>query len=185
MAGEGKVVVHNLDEWYHENEARFQHPVCNNLMFKDQLKVMYVTGPNTRKDYHLEMGEELFFQVKGSMVVEAWEHGKRKSVEIKEGEVFVLPARVPHSPQRFANTLGLVIERERLPIEMDVLRYYVEGGEKDDLLFQDFFHCHDLGTQLAPVIGAFFASDAYKTGLPDPAHPIPPSPVQVDEEVIF
>ncbi|MDP2439423.1 MAG: hypothetical protein Q8P67_27060 [archaeon] len=180
---ESNVVNHNLDAWYEANIERFQPPVCNCLMFRDQLKVMYVTGPNIRKDYHLELGEELFFQVRGSMVVEAWERGRRKPVEIKEGEVFVLPARVPHSPQRFAGTLGLVVERERLPHEMDSLRYYVEGGGKDDLLFQASFHCFDLGTQLKPVIAAYFASEEHRTGKPNPQRPVEPSPVPVDEEV--
>lgn len=131
---------------------------------------MYITGPNIRKDYHLEQGEELFLQLKGKMLLETWEHGVRKSVWINEGEIFVLPGRVPHSPNRFADTLGLVIERERAEDELDVLRYYIEGATRgDEILYQEVFHCEDLGAQLVPVIQRFFASEEFKTGKPDPA----------------
>lgn len=37
-------------------------------------------------------------------------------------QIFLLPAGVPHSPQRFADTVGLVIERRRLETELDGLR---------------------------------------------------------------
>lgn len=37
-------------------------------------------------------------------------------------QMFLLPARIPHSPQRYADTVGLVIERERLKTEIDGLR---------------------------------------------------------------
>jgi len=65
-------------------------------------------------------------------------------------QVYLHPSRIPHSPQRFENTIGLVIERERLPEESDGLRYYVEGTT--DPLWEEWFHCYDLGTQLGPVI---------------------------------
>ncbi|XP_047379508.1 3-hydroxyanthranilate 3,4-dioxygenase isoform X2 [Sciurus carolinensis] len=124
--------------WVEENRASFQPPVCNKLMHQEQLKIMFVGGPNTRKDYHIEEGEE----------------------------IFLLPAGVPHSPQRFANTMGLVIERRRLETELDGLRYYV--GDTVDVLFEKWFYCKDLGTQLAPIIQEFFRSEQYRTGKPNP-----------------
>lgn len=138
-------------------------------MFKEgQLKVMYVGGPNTRKDFHLESGEELFYQVKGDMVLKIMERGQPKDLHIREGEIFVLPARIPHSPQRFENTIGLVVERERDATELDGLRYYCPS-DPTATLWEKYFHCTDLGVQLPPVMKEYFASEEHKTGVPSAA----------------
>ncbi|XP_026801411.3 3-hydroxyanthranilate 3,4-dioxygenase [Pangasianodon hypophthalmus] len=164
----------NIDKWIKENEASFLPPVCNKLMFFYQLNIMYVGGPNIRKDYHIEEGEELFYQIRGDMVLKVIENGKHKDVHIREGEMFLLPARIPHSPQRQANTVGLVVERKRLRSETDCLRYYVDNST--DILFERWFYCENLGTQLVPVIQEFMASKQHKTGKPDPDEPIKPPP---------
>ncbi|XP_026342888.1 3-hydroxyanthranilate 3,4-dioxygenase isoform X2 [Ursus americanus] len=152
--------------WVEENRASFLPPVCNKLLHQKQLKVMFVGGPNIRKDYHIEEGEEMFYQLEGDMVLQVLEQGKHRAVTIRQGEIFLLPAGVPHSPQRFANTMGLVIERRRLTTELDGLRYYV--GDSTDVLFEKWFYCKDLGTQLAPIIQEFFSSEQHKTGKPIP-----------------
>merc|ERR1712013_232203 len=88
---------------------------------------------------------------------------------VLENEKFFLPPvcnKIPHSPQREKDTVGLVIERERMPEETDGLRYFVEGTT--DILFERWFFCDDLGVQLKPVIEEFFASDECKTGVPGP-----------------
>lgn len=84
-------------------------------------------------------------------------------ISILNQQVFLLPSRIPHSPQRDANTVGLVIERERLQSETDGLRYFVEG-ETGETLFERWFYCEDLGQQLGPVIREYFASEQHKTG---------------------
>jgi len=103
---------------------------------------------------------------RGSMVVKVLEKGKFVDVPIAEGEVLLLPGRIPHSPQRFENTVGLVIERERDESEKDCLRWYVPNQEKPESLYEAFFHCVDLGVQLKPVIEEFYASEQKKTGKP-------------------
>jgi 3-hydroxyanthranilate 3,4-dioxygenase len=105
---------------------------------------------------------------RGNMIVKVLAHGKFVDVPIAEGELFLLPGRIPHSPQRFENTIGLVIERERMDGENDCLRWYVPCAEEPKSLYEEFFHCHDLGQQLKPVIQRFFASEQHKTGLPLP-----------------
>ncbi|CAL4098259.1 unnamed protein product, partial [Meganyctiphanes norvegica] len=157
----------NIPSWIDENKKFFLPPVCNKMMHgAGQLKVFYVGGPNQRKDFHLEEGEELFYQVKGDMNLITLTNGAFKDVIIKEGEVFLLPGKIPHSPQRFSDTVGLVIERERLKTEDDCLRYFV--GDTTDILFEKWFYCEDLGTQLGPVIREYFASEQHKTGKPIP-----------------
>ena len=146
--------------FYEKSEAvkhLLQPPVGNHLIFgrEEQLKVMFVGGPNQRPDYHINEGEELFFQLKGPLDLKIVEHDKPRTVRIEQGQMFLLPARVPHSPQRHANSCGLVIERERLPTEWDALRWFVDDSgatDKLEILYEDYFHCYDLGVQLKPAI---------------------------------
>lgn len=170
-----KAVRHNIDAWLQDNKDHFKPPVCNYMMHGDgRLKVMFVGGPNIRKDFHLEEGEEFFYMVKGDMVLTVLEKGIFRDVAIKEGEVFQLPGKVLHSPQRYANTMGLVIERERMKDEMDCVRYFVDGTT--DTLYEEWFYCADLGIQLGPLIKRYFASEQHKTGKPIPGtiFPFPP-----------
>ena len=90
----------NIPAWYEANKALFSPPICNKLMHKKQLTVMFVGGPNTRTDFHLDHGSEFFYQLRGDMELPTIQGGKRKLVTIKEGEIFCLPSRVAHSPQR-------------------------------------------------------------------------------------
>ncbi|GFT05220.1 3-hydroxyanthranilate 3,4-dioxygenase, partial [Nephila pilipes] len=93
--------------------------------------------------------------------------------------VFLLPARIPHSPQRIADTIGLVIERERTTKEMDCLRYYVDGS--DEILYEKWFHCENL-EELGPLIKEYFNSEAYKTGKPVPGSIMENKPIKQDFE---
>lgn len=160
----------------------------DNHRHNEQLKVFFVGGPNVRKDYHINEGEEVstaliahfrqgscayviglstlqfFFMLKGDMCLKVVEKGSPKDIVIREGEVFLLPSKIPHSPQRQKDTVGLVIERERGAHELDGLRFYVEGTTNP--LFERWFHCVDLGTQLKPIIDEYFASDEHKTQTP-------------------
>lgn len=152
-------------------------------MHNNQLTVMFVGGPNQRKDYHIEEGEELFYQLEGDMCLKIIENEKHKDIYIKEGEMFLLPARIPHSPQRFPHTVGLVFERRRSDVEKDGLRFYVENST--EVLFEKWFHCTDLGTQLAPVINEFLNSKQYKTGKPDPDQIPEKIPFQLNTEKVM
>jgi len=157
-------VVFNSAKWVEDNQKDFEPPICNKCMFSDQLKVFFVGGPNSRKDYHLEEGEEVFYQIQGDMVLKVVEQGVHKDINIKQGEIFLLPARIEHSPQRFANTMGCVIERTRKENELDCLRYFVK--DSTEVLWERFFHLDDVVKDLPPVIKQFQASDEYKTGKP-------------------
>jgi 3-hydroxyanthranilate 3,4-dioxygenase len=152
----------NLKAWIDENRELLKPPVGNKLVWQDtEFNVMIVGGPNTRKDYHIDPGEEFFYQIEGDMVLKVIENGVPRDIEIKEGEMFLLPSLVPHSPQRFANTVGMVVERSRASSERDHLRWYCEScGE---ILYDESFHCTDLGTQLKPVIERFHEDESLRT----------------------
>lgn len=90
--------------------------------------------------------------------------GKRKLIKIKEGYVYLLPSRVPHSPQRpEAGSFGLVVEREREDWEMDGLRWYKNFETCDEVLYERWFPCHDLGQDLVPVVKEYKNSDEFRT----------------------
>lgn len=154
--------VYNLKAWVDENRDQLKPPVGNKMVYKDsEFLVMVVGGPNRRKDYHIEEGEEFFYQVEGDITVRIIEDGKPRDIAVREGEVFLLPARVPHSPQRPENTIGMVIERVRKQGELDHLRWYCEScGE---VLHDAAFQLEDLGKQLKPVIERFYAQEALRT----------------------
>jgi len=149
-----KLAPLGLASWIEENRASLKPPVGNKLVWPDtEFNVMVVGGPNTRKDYHVDPGEEFFYQIQGDMVLKIIDEGVPRDVQIREGDIFLLPSGVPHSPQRFPNTVGLVIERRRHPDEIDHLRWYCESC--GNILYDASFHCTDLGTQLKPIIEAF------------------------------
>jgi len=152
----------NLMAWIEEHRHLLRPPVGNKMVWRDsEFLVMVVGGPNRRKDYHVEEGEEFFYQVEGDIVVRVMDSDGPRDVVVKQGEIFLLPARVPHSPQRPENTVGLVIERVRKPGELDHLRWYCEGcGE---VLHDAAFQLEDLGTQLAPIIENFYADESLRT----------------------
>jgi 3-hydroxyanthranilate 3,4-dioxygenase len=152
----------HLQQWIDENRPELKPPVGNKLIWPDtEFNIMIVGGPNTRKDYHVDPGEEFFYQIQGDMVLKIIEDGTSRDIPIREGEIFLLPAGVPHSPQRFPDTVGMVVERRRAGHEIDHLRWYCEGC--GNVLYDESFHCRDLGTQLKPIIEKFHASRELRT----------------------
>lgn len=151
----------NFKEWIENNRELLKPPVCNKVMFDGEFIVMVVGGPNSRKDYHHDEAEEFFYQVEGSMLLKTMHDGKPVDIEIHEGEMFVLPARVPHSPQRFANTVGLVIERRRRPGERDGLMWFCEHCNAK--LYEEYFQLENIETQFPPVFDRFFGALEHRT----------------------
>ncbi|MBI3554177.1 MAG: 3-hydroxyanthranilate 3,4-dioxygenase [Elusimicrobia bacterium] len=149
----------NLNRWIEEHKHLLKPPVGNANVWEDRdFMVTIVGGPNSRTDYHIDESEEFFYQIKGDIVLKIIEDGKVVDLPISEGEIFLLPPKVPHSPRRPADTIGLVIERKRAPNEKDGLLWLCpKCGEK---LFEDFFHLTDLTTQLQPVFERFYKSHA-------------------------
>jgi 3-hydroxyanthranilate 3,4-dioxygenase len=146
----------NFMQWIEAHRDRLKPPVCNQVVFEDsEFIVMVVGGPNTRTDYHWDPGEEFFYQVEGDMLLRTVQDGAIVDIPIREGEMMMLPAGVPHSPQRFADTVGMVIERKRRPEENDGFMWFCEKcGHK---LYEEFLHVSDIVTQLPPVFDRFYA----------------------------
>ncbi len=152
----------NFQKWIDEHRDELKPPVANKRVFKDsEFIVMVVGGPNTRKDYHYDEGEEFFYQLEGEMVLKIQEDGKVRDIPIREGEIFLLPPRVPHSPQRFKNSIGLVIERERRPDEQDGLMWFCDNCNHK--LYEEYFQLGNIETQFPPIFDRFFGSEQHRT----------------------
>jgi len=118
----------NLWRFIEEHKDQLKPPVNNKVIWKDaELMVMVLGGPNKRRDFHVDPSEEIFYQLKGDCYVEIiTPAGKREVITVKEGEMFLLPANVPHSPHRVADTIGIVIERNRAKGELEHFVWYCD-----------------------------------------------------------
>src|ERR1700737_2003459 len=128
----------NFRRWIDENRAALRPPVGNKRVFRDgDFVIMVVGGPNARKDYHVDPGEEFFYQLEGDMVLKTMQD------------------------QRRADTVGLVIERQRRPGELDGFQWYCESC--GHLLYEEFFELTDIEKQFPPLFERFYASAERRT----------------------
>jgi 3-hydroxyanthranilate 3,4-dioxygenase len=152
----------NLHQWIADNRELLKPPVGNQCIYKDaeNFIVMVVGGPNSRKDYHYNESEELYYQIEGDIVVKIIDNGVPRDIPIKQGEMFLLPPKTPHSPQRGPNTVGLVIEKVR-ETENDGFLWYCENcGNK---LYEEYLHVSDIVKQLPPVMDGFYSDELKRT----------------------
>lgn len=148
----------NLKKWVDEHRHLLKPPVGNQQVWKDRdFIVMIVGGPNARKDYHVNSTEELFYQIEGDITVKIIENGQKKDVPIREGEIFLLPPFIPHSPQRPANTIGMVVERQRPAGQLDHLQFYCD--KCGAIVHEPTFDLKDIVNQLKKVMEEFWAPD--------------------------
>lgn len=145
----------NFKNWIEENRHLLKPPVGNKVVYEDgDFMIMVVGGPNSRKDYHVDPVEEFFYQLEGDMVLKIIEKSKRVDVPIREGEIFLLPKNVPHSPQRFENTIGLVVEYKRDEGDLDGFQWYCD--ECDVMLHEVTLDLENIVTQLPPLFNAYW-----------------------------
>ena len=146
----------NLNKWIEEHRHLLKPPVGNQCVYTEagDFIVMVVGGPNSRKDFHFNEGEELFYQLEGDVVVRIQEDGKIVDIPIKQGDMFLLPGRTPHSPQRGVNTIGLVIEIKRKTEELDGFMWFCENC--DEKLYEEFANVTDIVAQLPPIMNHFY-----------------------------
>lgn len=154
----------NLHQWIEENRDLLKPPVGNKNLYKEagDFIVMVVGGPNARKDYHFNESEELFYQIEGDVTVRIQWEGKPKDIHIKEGEMFLLPANVPHAPMRGENTVGLVIERVRTGTDLtDGLFWFCEKCNHE--LKQYRFKLDNIEKDFLPRFKEFYTSEEMRT----------------------
>ena len=151
----------DFKRWIEENRHLLKPPVGNKCIYDGDFIVMVVGGPNQRTDYHYDEGPEFFYQIEGEMVLKVQDRGSSRDIPIRAGEVFYLPPRVPHSPQRGPNSIGLVVERKRLPHEQDGLMWFCERC--NNRLYTEMFTLQDVEQDFLAVFERFYRSRDLRT----------------------
>ena len=151
----------NLKGWIEEHRHLLKPPIGNQHVWKDRdFIVMIVGGPNARKDYHINPTEELFYQIEGDIRLGIIEDGEKRDVVIREGDIFLLPPLIPHSPQRPANTIGMVVERMRPKGQLDHIRFYCE--KCNEILWDPEFELKDIVKQLKQLMETYWDDDSLR-----------------------
>ena len=162
----------NLHAWIEQHRHLLLPPVGNKVIDNGDFIIMVVGGPNSRTDYHYDEGPEWFYQLEGEMLLKVQEDGQVRDIPIRAGEIFLLPAKVPHSPRRPPGGVGLVVERKRLAHELDGVTWYCE--QCNHTLYQEFFHLANIETDLPLVFDRFHSSLQHRTCSQCGAlHPLP------------
>jgi len=153
----------NFNNWIEEHRHLLKPPVGNFCVYTEaeNFIVMVVGGPNSRKDFHYNESEEFFYQLEGDIVLRIMEDGKPRDIPIKEGEIFLLPPKVPHSPQRSANTVGLVIEKVRDDNDTDGFIWFCESC--NEKIHEEYFKLEDIVKQIPPIMERFYSSEEHRT----------------------
>lgn len=151
--------VFNFEAWVEEHEHLLKPPVNNQQMWEPMgdFIVQVVGGPNQRTDFHLDPYEEWFYQVRGAMHVNLMTEDGPQRVDIREGEMWMLPRNVYHSPQRpEEGSIGIVIERIREEGTLECFAWFCPGcGAK---VHEVQLQVRDIVEDLPPVFSAFYAS---------------------------
>ena len=152
----------NFKNWIDDNRHLLKPPVGISVVYdQGDFMIMVVGGPNSRKDYHVDPIEEFFYQIEGDMLLKIIVDNKRVDVHIKEGEFFLLPKNIPHSPQRFKDTIGLVIEYKREEGDLDAFQWYCD--QCDQLLHEVSLDLENIVTQLPPLFDAYWKNKDART----------------------
>jgi 3-hydroxyanthranilate 3,4-dioxygenase len=153
----------NFQVWIDEHRDLLKPPVGNALVWKDtDFIVMVVGGPNRRTDFHDDPYEEFFYQLEGNMVLTIMKDGRPRDVPINEGDIFLLPPHVRHSPQRpEPGSVGLVVERRRPDDQRDGFEWFC--GDCDDLLHRVEVHVGNIVEDLPPLFEGFYNSEKLRT----------------------
>ena len=156
--------VVNFEAWISEHEHLLRPPVNNKQMWEPMgdFIVQVVGGPNQRTDFHLDPYEEWFYQHRGSMHVNLMTADGPQRVDIGEGEMWMLPRNVHHSPQRpEEGSIGIVIERIREEGTLEKFCWFCP--ECAAQVHEVELQVRDIVADLPPVFEEFYASDEART----------------------
>ncbi|MBI3707133.1 MAG: 3-hydroxyanthranilate 3,4-dioxygenase [Proteobacteria bacterium] len=152
----------NLQRWIDEHRDLLKPPVGNAQIWQNtEFMVTIVGGPNRRTDFHDDPAEEFFYQLAGDITLRVIENGAFRDLPLRQGDVLLLPPHLRHSPQRPANTVGLVIERVRRSGEIDAFEWYCEKCQAR--VHRREVALRSIVDDLPPVFEEFYSQVALRT----------------------
>jgi 3-hydroxyanthranilate 3,4-dioxygenase len=154
----------NLNSWIDENRDLLKPPVGNKNLYKDagDYIVMIVAGPNARKDYHYNETEELFYQLEGNIEIHIQDQGKKRTMKLGPGDMYLHPGKVPHSPVRHKDSIGLVIERKRTDANVvDGLLWFCDNCNHK--LHETYFKLNNIEKDFLPRFKEYYSNQEMRT----------------------
>ena len=152
----------NFKHWIEEHRDQLKPPVCNKEVYPNgDYIIMVVGGPNGRRDFHYNEGAEFFYQLEGEMLLKTIQNGEPVDYPLKAGDIFLLPPKTPHSPVRYENSIGLVVESKRRPEEKDGLMWFCEHCHSK--LYEEYFHLTSIEKDFLPVFERFINTESIRT----------------------
>jgi 3-hydroxyanthranilate 3,4-dioxygenase len=151
----------NIEAWIAEHRDLLKPPVGNVQIWQDaDLMVTIVGGPNQRTDFHDDPLEEFFYQLSGNMVLRVMEEAGKPpaDLQINEGDIFLLPPHVRHSPQRpEPGSIGLVVEFARPTGDVDAFEWYCMSCHQ--LVHRAELQLQSIVADLPPVFQGFYEGE--------------------------
>ena len=152
----------NLDSWIEEHRDLLSPPTGAKTIWEDtDFIVTVVGGPNARADFHDDTLEELFYQIEGDITLRVIDEGRRRDIPVREGEIYLLPPHVRHSPQRPAGTVGMIVERQRGPGVIDAFEWYCEAC--DDRIVRREVSVQSLAGDVATMVRTWQEDEELRT----------------------
>ena len=155
----------NLRKWVAEHRHELKPPVGNKMVWRDERDtiIMVVAGPNARKDYHVNVTEEFFYQIEGDIILGIIhpDTGQPEDIIIREGDIYLLPANVPHNPRRPAGTVGVVVEQKRPDGAVDKLQWY--SDDTHELVYEAEFTLENIEVDLKRIMAEFWSNESLRT----------------------
>ncbi|MEV4097524.1 3-hydroxyanthranilate 3,4-dioxygenase [Streptosporangium saharense] len=154
----------DFTKWIDEHAHLLKPPVGNKVIFEgaNDLIVMVVGGPNARTDFHVDPYEELFYQIRGNMHINVMTEDGPETVHVKEGQMWLLPPNLPHSPQRpEEGSVGFLVERIRPEGVLEKFRWYCQ--DCNAIVHEVELQVRDIVADLPPIFQAFYDDEKART----------------------
>lgn len=152
----------NIGRWLEEHRHHLKPPYASRRVWEDRDTIVtVVAGPCNRKDFHVNPTEELVYQLEGAASVRLVDAQRQsRVVPVRAGELFLIPAGVPHAITLPADGVAVLIERRRPAGEDDQVCFYCDRcGET---VYEETFDV-DAADRIRLIVEEFWSDATMRT----------------------